>query len=74
MIESAEREGLLNKNTVILEATSGNTGIAPGHGPAKPKVTAAELSCPETMSLEERNLLQALGAELLPHAKRAGRG
>ena len=64
MIDAAEREGKINKDTIIVEPTSGNTGIALA------MVCAARgykcvLTMPETMSKERRMLLRAYGAEVI---------
>lgn len=64
MLEQAERESLLDDETVIIEPTSGNTGIALA-ALAATRGNRAIIVMPDTMSIERRNLMRAYGAEVV---------
>ena len=64
IIEEAEAKGVLKPDSVIIEPTSGNTGIGLAAAGAS-RGYRVNLTMPETMSVERRNLLKAYGAELV---------
>ncbi|MGF1581329.1 MAG: cysteine synthase A [Gemmataceae bacterium] len=64
MVENAEREGKINKDTLIIEPTSGNTGIALAWVCAR-RGYRLVVTMPETMSVERRRLMEAFGAEVI---------
>src|SRR5690625_5302972 len=71
MIETAEKDGLINKETIIIEPTSGNTGVGLAMVCAV-KGYNIKLVMPESMSMERRKLITAYGAEVILTPKELG--
>ena len=71
MIEQGIKEGKINQNTVIIEPTSGNTGIGLAFVTASKRLHLI-LTMPDTMSMERRKIVKALGAEIVLTPGRAG--
>lgn len=71
MVEAAEKEGIINKDTIIIEPTSGNTGVGLAMVCAV-KGYRLKVTMPESMSIERRKLMTAFGAEVILTPKELG--